>query len=111
MAAVEGKPLTVLLAELYRRVGEFHTRRENIHLTPELEDAYAGKLAAPPTDLAGKKIEQVVTIDGAKFIFRDGTWVLFRKSGTEPVVRVYAEARNADELDRMFKAADAFIRG
>ena len=109
-AAVEGKPLTVLLAELYRRVGEFHTRRENIRLSPELEEAYAGKLAAPPAELAGKKIEKVVTVDGAKFLFRDGTWVLFRKSGTEPVVRVYAEGRSAAELERLIQAAEAFIR-
>jgi alpha-D-glucose phosphate-specific phosphoglucomutase len=111
MAAAEKKPLTVLLAELYRRVGEFHTRRENIRLSPELDDSYAGKLAAPPTELAGKKISKVITVDGAKFIFRDGTWVLFRKSGTEPVVRVYAEGRSAEELEQLFKAADAFIRG
>jgi len=110
MAAVEGKPLTVLLVDLYRRVGEFHTRRENIRLSPELEAVYAGKLASLPAEMAGKKIEKVVTIDGAKLIFHDGTWVLFRKSGTEPVVRVYAEARSADELGQLFKAADAFIR-
>jgi len=111
MAAVEGKPLIALLDDLYRRVGEFHTRRENIRLSPELEDAYAGKLATPPAELAGKRVAKVITIEGAKFIFDDGTWVLFRKSGTEPVVRVYAEGRSAAELDRLFKAADAFIRG
>jgi len=111
MAAVEGKPLTMLLSELYRRVGEFHTRRENIRLSSELEETYVGKLASPPSELAGKKIDKVVTLDGAKFIFRDGTWVLFRKSGTEPVVRVYAEGRSAAELDQLFKAADSFIRG
>lgn len=110
MAAVEGRPLTALLSDLYRRVGEYHTRRENIRLSPELEEAYASKVSAPPKELAGKRIERVVTVDGAKFIFSDGTWVLFRKSGTEPVVRVYAEGRNAAELDQLFRAADTFIR-
>lgn len=111
MVAVEGKPLSELLADLYRRVGEFHARRENIRLSPELEEAFADKLSAPPVELAGKKIESVVTVDGCKWLFRDGSWVLFRKSGTEPVVRVYAEAGSADELERMLKAAEAFIRG
>jgi alpha-D-glucose phosphate-specific phosphoglucomutase len=111
MVAVEGKSLRDLLSDLYGRVGEFHTRRENIRLSPELEESFAGKLAVPPGELAGKKIEKVITIDGSKWLFRDGSWVLFRKSGTEPVVRVYAEARSAEELERMIGAADAFIRG
>jgi phosphomannomutase len=110
MVAVEGKSLRELLSDLYRRVGEFHTRRENIRLSPELEETFAGKLSKPPGELAGKKIEEVITIDGSKWLFRDGSWVLFRKSGTEPVVRVYAEARSAEELERMIGAADAFIR-
>ncbi len=111
MVAAEGKPLTKLLDELYQRVGEFHTRRENLRLTPELEEALPGKLAAPPKELAGKKVAKVITIDGAKFLFDDGTWVLFRKSGTEPVVRVYAEGRSDRELETLIQAADAFIRG
>jgi phosphoglucomutase len=111
MVAVQGKSLGELLKELYGRVGEFHTARENIRLTPELEDAYAGKLASPPMELAGKKVEKVITIDGSKFLFRDGTWVLFRKSGTEPVVRVYAEGRSSEELEKLLKAAEGFIRG
>jgi len=111
MVAAEGKPLTKLLDELYRRVGEFHTRRANLRLTAELEEALPGKLAAPPKELAGKKVAKVITIDGAKFQFDDGTWVLFRKSGTEPVVRVYAEGRSDRELETLIQAADAFIRG
>ncbi len=110
MVAVEGKSLSQLLADLYRRVGEFHTRRENIHLTPELEDGYGAKAANPPGEIAGKPVEQVITIDGVKLLLSDGSWVLFRKSGTEPVVRVYAEARSAGELEQLIQAAETFIR-
>ena len=110
MVAVEGKTLQQLLADLYRRVGEFHTSRENIRLSPELETSYAAKLKTPPAELGGKQIDQVITIDGSKFVFSDGSWVLFRKSGTEPVVRVYGEAATAAELGRMMTAAEAFIR-
>ncbi|AMV72610.1 phosphoglucomutase/phosphomannomutase family protein [Desulfuromonas carbonis] len=110
MVAVEGKSLGELLADLYRRVGEFHTRRENIHLSPELEAGYGAKVATPPAEIAGKKVEQVITIDGVKLLFRDGSWVLFRKSGTEPVVRVYAEADSASELERLLTAAADFVR-
>jgi phosphoglucomutase len=110
MVAVEGKALSVLLSDLYRRVGEFHTRRENIRLSPELEKAFASKLAMPPGEFCGKKIDKVITIDGSKFLLQDGSWVLFRKSGTEPVVRVYGEAGNAEDLARLMKAAIDFIR-
>lgn len=110
MVAVEGKSLQVLLADLYHRVGEFHTDRANIRLSPELEASYAAKLATPPAELGGKKIDKVITIDGSKFVFSDGSWVLFRKSGTEPVVRVYGEASTAAELGRMMTVAEAFIR-
>lgn len=110
MVAVEGKTLNQLLADLYRRVGEFHTSRENIRLSPELEASYASKLKVPPAELGGKKIDKVITIDGSKFVFGDGSWVLFRKSGTEPVVRVYGEAGTAAELGRLMTAAEAFIR-
>jgi alpha-D-glucose phosphate-specific phosphoglucomutase len=110
MVAVEGKSLTQLLTDLYRRVGEFHTRRENIHLTPELEAGYGAKVAHPPKEIAGKPVDRVITIDGVKLLLGDGSWVLFRKSGTEPVVRVYAEGSSAGELDQLIKAAEAFIR-
>lgn len=109
MVAVEGKSMKDLLYDLYDRVGEFHTRRDNVHLTPELEDGFVAKFASPPAEMAGKKIAEVITLDGNKFLFEDGTWLLFRKSGTEPVVRVYGEAGNAAELDRLMNAAAAFI--
>jgi phosphomannomutase len=110
MVAVEGKALSVLLSDLYRRVGEFHTRRENIRLSPELEKGFARKLAMPPAEFCGKKVDKVITIDGSKFLLQDGSWVLFRKSGTEPVVRVYGEAGNAENLARLMKAAIDFIK-
>ncbi|MDO3376569.1 phosphoglucomutase/phosphomannomutase family protein [Geoalkalibacter halelectricus] len=109
MVAVEGKSMKDLLCDLYDRVGEFHTRRDNVHLSPELESSFPEKLASPPAELAGKKIARVITLDGCKFLFEDGTWVLFRKSGTEPVVRVYGEAGTEDELGRLMKAAAQFI--
>lgn len=111
MVAVEGKPLRTLLADLYRRVGEFHTRRANIRLSAELEAGFADRLEVPPAQFAGKKVTRVVTLDGSKWILEDGSWVLFRKSGTEPVVRVYCEAGSAAQLDGVLSAASAFIAG
>jgi phosphoglucomutase len=109
MVAREGKPLTQLLEELYARVGRFVTKRENIILSPQLEAKFPEKVAAIPTTVAGAKVESVVRIDGTKLLLADGSWLLFRKSGTEPVVRLYGEAASAGRLQEVMAAGKAFI--
>jgi len=109
MVAREGKSVSKLLEELYGRVGRFITKRENITLSPELEDAFPAKLAAIPTAIAGAKVENVVKIDGTKLLLADGSWLLFRKSGTEPVVRLYGEASSSGRLDEVMAAGREFI--
>jgi len=109
MVAVEGKSLQTLITDLYARVVEYHTGRQNLRLSDQLAASVGGKLDNPPESLAGKQIDQVITIDGVKLLFADGTWVLFRKSGTEPVVRVYGEARSGSELKQLMDAAVQFI--
>lgn len=98
MVARRGKPLAVQLEELYARVGRVLTRRENFHLTPAQEAALPCKLAALPACFAGVCVAQVITIDGVKMILEDGRWLLVRKSGTEPVARLYAEASTPQAL-------------
>ena len=111
MVAVEGKSIRQLLESLYERVGEYHTARQNLHLSAKLAATVGDKLASPPDQLAGKRVDRVVTTDGVKLMFEDWTWILFRKSGTEPVVRVYAEARSERELKKLVDAAVEFIEG
>ncbi len=109
MVAVEGKSIGELISDLYARVGAFYTARQNLRLSSQLAASVGGKLAAPPEKIAGKKVASVIRLDGVKLLFEDGTWVLFRKSGTEPVVRVYAEARSPEELRQLTAAAVEFI--
>jgi phosphomannomutase len=109
MVAVEGKTVGQLLADLYSRVGVFHTSRKNLRLSMELAAKIDDKLALPPDRLAGKPIRDMVTTDGVKLILEDGSWALFRKSGTEPVVRVYTEAGSREELEVLTEAAVGFV--
>lgn len=111
MVAVEGKSIRELLADLYQRVGEYHTGRQNLHLSPALEAGYALRMQNLPSTLAGRKVLEVVAVDGVKLVLEGEGWVLFRKSGTEPVVRVYAEARSAAELAALTEAAVGFVKG
>ncbi len=109
MVAVEGKTLGQLLADLYSRVGEFHTSRKNLLLSMELAEKIDDKLAPPPDHLAGKSVKELITTDGVKMMMDDGSWALFRKSGTEPVVRVYTEAGSREELESLTAAAVRFV--
>jgi phosphoglucomutase len=109
MVARRRKPLFVQLEELYARVGRFVTRRVNLPLTPSQEAALAGKLAAPPTSFAGRAVQGTVTVDGTKLLLEGRAWLLVRKSGTEPVVRLYAEASDLDTLEALTEAGMAWI--
>lgn len=109
MVAREGMSVRALLERLYDQVGRFVTKRENITLAPEIEAVFADKLNATPAVIAGVKLKEKVTIDGTKFILEDGSWLLFRKSGTEPVVRLYAEAASDARLTELLAAGRKLI--
>ena len=109
MVAREGLSVRKLLERLYAEVGRFVTKRENITLSPELESGFSGKLQKFPTVFAGARVKDIITLDGTKYILDDGRWLLFRKSGTEPVVRLYGEASSESELKAIMTAAREFI--
>ena len=109
MVAREGKTLRELLERLYGEVGRFVTRRENLKLSTELETAYAARVETVPVKVAGTKVKEVIRVDGTKLLLEDGSWMLFRKSGTEPVVRLYGEAASEGRLAEVMAAGRAFI--
>jgi len=109
MVAREGKSVRELLERLYGEVGRFVTRRDNLKLSPELEIAYKNKISAVPAEIAGTKVKDIIRIDGTKLLLEDGSWMLFRKSGTEPVVRLYGEAGNDARLGEVMAAGRKFI--
>lgn len=109
MVAREGKSVGQLLEELYGRVGRFVTKRENIRLSPEIEEVFPARVSGLPAEIAGTKVADVIRIDGTKLVLADGSWLLFRKSGTEPVVRLYGEASSAGRLSEVMQAGKEFI--
>jgi phosphoglucomutase len=111
MVAREGKSIRELLDRLYGEVGCFITRRDNLKLSPELEKAYASKVNGLPAEIAGTKVTDIITVDGTKLLLADGSWLLFRKSGTEPVVRLYGEAASDGRLAEVMAAGRQFILG
>jgi phosphomannomutase len=109
MVATRGESLGAQLKELFAKVGSFYPVRENFRLTQEAMAAFTEKLKADPTELSGRKVTGVVRTDGLKLILDDGSWVCYRLSGTEPVVRAYTEARNEQDMEALKAAAEQFV--
>ncbi|MDO9531847.1 MAG: phosphoglucomutase/phosphomannomutase family protein [Deltaproteobacteria bacterium] len=110
MVARKGKGLPELIADLFAKVGPVYNRRLNFSLTPEVKERLLVRLQTPPTRFAGLAVAEHITLDGHKYLLEDGSWVCFRPSGTEPVVRFYFEASSLEALDRLRGAGEALIR-
>jgi alpha-D-glucose phosphate-specific phosphoglucomutase len=109
MVARRKAPLGKQLADIFDKVGSYYPLRENFHLTPEVKEKFTEKLRRDPAEFHGCKVARVVRTDGLKVVLADGSWVCYRLSGTEPVVRVYSEARSREELAKLSAAAKAWI--
>ncbi len=109
MVAKKGKSLGEQLKALCNQVGSYYPRRENFRLTPEVQAKFTEKLRQDPHEFSGQRVSEVVRIDGLKLVFGDGSWVCYRLSGTEPVVRVYSEARSEQDLEKLSAAAKEWI--
>jgi alpha-D-glucose phosphate-specific phosphoglucomutase len=101
LMSVTGKPLTKIYSELQDTYGPKFSLRINLALTDELMSSLRRILAAPPIGVGSHKADELTTIDGTKWKFKGGDWVLLRLSGTEPVARVYVEASDPVKLENL----------
>src|SRR4030095_5470199 len=90
--ASAGKPPSVMLKELHEEFGEFRFGRLDLHMPVSRGQELVARLAEkPPSKIGDEEVIGVVTLDGTKVLFKDESWLLFRQSGTEPVLRIYSE--------------------
>ncbi len=109
--AARGKSLTEQLEELKNEVGTLYSKRIGVKLTDEVQKSLKEKLAQEPTEIEGRKIDTINRLDGVKFIFGDGSWMLMRPSGTEPLVRIYAETENKEDLEVLIEQGRRYLLG
>jgi phosphoglucomutase len=105
MTGAAGKTLEALSEDLRREIGPFFSTRLDLPVSPEEAAALKARRAAPPESFAGRKVASVNLLDGMKLILDDGSWILVRESGTEPVARVYAESKTENDAVALAKAA------
>jgi len=108
-----------LIAELMALAGPSFYLRRDLHLDADTYSAEKTKImerlnAAKPRELAGHSVAKTVALDtndGVKWFVDDGSWLLVRLSGTEPLVRVYTETRAQNEVKPMLDAGERMVRG
>ncbi len=103
--AKSGKTLEALVEEIYSLVGEFKYWRDDLHLAESVKQEIIVKLNQGVYKNFGKyEIQKIETIDGFKFILNDDEWLMIRPSGTEPVLRAYAESKDLEGAKSILKA-------
>jgi phosphoglucomutase len=109
--AARGASLSEQLNDIYARVGRIESGRIGVSLTPEVAAKLKQKLSEEPSEIAGRKVARINRLDGVKFIFADGSWMLLRPSGTEPLVRVYAESESAGDVEVLLEQGRKYLLG
>ncbi len=108
--AKSGKTLEQLIDEVYELVGSFKYERNDLHLDEALKQQIVANCKANKYETFGDyKVESVSTIDGYKYFFENDQWLMIRPSGTEPVLRTYAESSDLEGAKRILDACKATI--
>ncbi len=105
MVAQREEPIRETLAHIAKTYGTYYTDRVDLRLTPEKKDKIWHELIHHPhTSFAGIKVVETQQIDGVGWQLEDGSFTLVRPSGTEPLLRCYAETTSLDKLELLKKA-------
>jgi phosphomannomutase/NDP-sugar pyrophosphorylase family protein len=110
--ATKGKRLEALIDDIFALVGPHEYTRTDLHPPQEKMHLIISALASfKDTEFAGGRLEKITRKDGTRLDFEDGSWLLLRPSGTEPVVRVYAEAQTQERARELVDKGVALVQG
>ena len=110
LLAASGKTCTGLIHDMWKEFGEFHYDRRDLHVPIETGNAVVAKWRTdPPSTFAGRRVQDVGKLDGSKVFLEKDSWILFRQSGTEPLLRVYCEAPTQPAVAEIMAAGLQFV--
>ena len=113
MMAQRGKDLGALVAEMLDELGSLEFARRGLSVTDDQMAAFRAETMPnfAADEVCGKRVLDVDRRDGVKFLLEGDAWVMMRPSGTEPLVRVYAEAATTDEVEALLDWAEGVVTG
>lgn len=110
MMAARGASIGEQIRAMFKKLGRaFWPVRENLHLSDEQKANAVKRVAVDASTLLGRKVVSIDRTDGAKFVFDDGSWMLLRLSGTEPLLRLYVEAESAAASAKLTSEATKWV--
>jgi phosphomannomutase len=111
--AMTGKSLGALVREMECEYGPHRYGRVDLRLATlaDRDRVVASVTTSPPTRLLGQPLQQMDTLDGVKLVRADQSWVMLRASGTEPLLRIYAEARSVAEVESLLAWGRQYASG
>ena len=109
--AQRGMSLGQLVDDMFEKVGKLEFERQGLKITDEQMANFRANIVPgyASAEICGKKVVDVDRRDGVKFYLEGDAWVMMRPSGTEPLVRIYAEAETMDEVHDLLKAAEEVV--
>lgn len=104
------RPLDERIDGLFETYGEIHQDKRSLDCPDDRKSAVLSALEETvPDRVAGTAVDRLSSVDGLKLVLADGTWILVRPSGTEPKLRIYAEATSGNRVDELLDAGEEFV--
>jgi phosphomannomutase len=111
LLAYQRKPLHEIISDLMKEFGVFHYGRNDVHTSAFDKKELTVRLTKEaPQRILSHKVTHVNNSDGVKYLLDDDSWLLIRPSGTEPLLRIYAEARTQEEVPQLLAAGAGLAR-
>ncbi|MGE4357703.1 MAG: phosphoglucomutase/phosphomannomutase family protein [Candidatus Omnitrophota bacterium] len=109
MMAYRRRSIIEIMNDVEREFGKFYYVREDIHYAERLKKKLFAVLQKNPFQkILNERVSEIKDFDGVKFILADESWLLFRLSGTEPILRIYAEAHTQKKADALLEFGKEF---
>ncbi len=110
MLSITGRTISELLEGVFQQVGRLYMAELNVPATPEMKVLFPRHLTQHEvTHVGAYPVRGILTIDGTKFLLDDDQWVLLRFSGTEPLLRIFAEADSPERAEELLRAGQRLL--